>query len=39
MIPIPGTKHLERLEETLGALDIRLTPEEVETIAEAMPAH
>jgi aryl-alcohol dehydrogenase-like predicted oxidoreductase len=33
VIPIPGTKHVERLEENLGALDIRLTPEEVETIS------
>jgi hypothetical protein len=27
VIPIPGTMHVERLEENLGGLDIRLTPE------------
>ena len=37
VIPIPGTKRLERVEENLGALDIHLTPEEVESIAEAVP--
>src|SRR5437763_2616112 len=34
---IPGTKRIERVEENLGALDVRLTPEEVATIAEAVP--
>ncbi len=34
---IPGTKQVARLEENLGALDIVLTPEEVETIAEVIP--
>ncbi len=38
VLPIPGTKHIARLEENLGALDIRLTPEEVASIAEAVPA-
>ncbi len=37
VIPIPGTKHIERVEENLAALDVRLTPEEVESIAEAVP--
>lgn len=37
VIPIPGTKHIERLEENLGALDVQLTPQEVESIAEAVP--
>ena len=37
VVPIPGSKHIERVEENLGALDIRLTPEEIATIAEAVP--
>ena len=37
VIPIPGTKRIERVEENLGALDVRLTPEEVAEIAEAVP--
>jgi aryl-alcohol dehydrogenase-like predicted oxidoreductase len=37
VIPIPGTKRIERVEENLGALDVRLTPEEIGEIAEAVP--
>ena len=37
VIPIPGTKHIERLEENLGALQVRLTPEEAATIADVIP--
>jgi aryl-alcohol dehydrogenase-like predicted oxidoreductase len=37
VIPIPGTKHISRLEENLGALHIRLTPAEVERISAAIP--
>src|SRR5437762_2131205 len=37
VIPIPGTKRIERVEENFGALDVRLTPEEVDSIAEAVP--
>ncbi|HEV2336805.1 MAG TPA: aldo/keto reductase [Stellaceae bacterium] len=37
VIPIPGTKRIERVEENLAALDVRLTAEEVESIAEAVP--
>jgi aryl-alcohol dehydrogenase-like predicted oxidoreductase len=37
VIPIPGTKRVERLEENLGALDVKLTPEEIAGIAEAVP--
>lgn len=29
LVPIPGTRKLERLEENAGASDILLTPEEV----------
>jgi aryl-alcohol dehydrogenase-like predicted oxidoreductase len=38
VIPIPGTKRIERVEENLAALDVRLTPEEIDGIAEAVPA-
>jgi aryl-alcohol dehydrogenase-like predicted oxidoreductase len=37
VLPIPGTKRLERLQENLGALDVSLTPEEVRTIGEIVP--
>jgi aryl-alcohol dehydrogenase-like predicted oxidoreductase len=37
VIPIPGTKHRARLEENLGALDIRLDPADVARIAQAVP--
>jgi aryl-alcohol dehydrogenase-like predicted oxidoreductase len=37
VVPIPGTKRIQRVEENLGALDISLTPEEVKTIAEVIP--
>src|SRR5216683_6531537 len=37
VIPIPGTKRIERVEENLGALDVKLTPEEIAAVAEAVP--
>jgi aryl-alcohol dehydrogenase-like predicted oxidoreductase len=37
VIPIPGTKRIERLEENLGALDVKLTAEEIASISEAVP--
>jgi aryl-alcohol dehydrogenase-like predicted oxidoreductase len=37
VLPIPGTKRIERLEENLGALDVQLTQEEIDSIAEAVP--
>jgi len=38
VIPIPGTKSLDRLRENLGAMDITLTPQELQAIAEVIPA-
>ncbi len=38
VIPIPGTKRKERLEENLGALAVRLDPDDVKRIADAVPA-
>jgi aryl-alcohol dehydrogenase-like predicted oxidoreductase len=38
IVPIPGTKHVRYLEENLAAADVELSDEEVERIAEAVPA-
>src|SRR5438445_561078 len=38
VVPIPGTKRKERLEENLGALKVELSAEDVKRIAEAVPA-
>ena len=38
VIPIPGTKRKSRLEENLGALDVRLDATDLERIAAAVPA-
>jgi aryl-alcohol dehydrogenase-like predicted oxidoreductase len=35
IIPIPGTTKLHRLEENLGALNVELTPEEIEQLGNA----
>ena len=37
MIPIPGTKRVARLEENLGALRVRLSPSDIDSISEAIP--
>jgi len=37
VLPIPGTKRIECLQENLGALDVSLTPDEAKTIAEVIP--
>ncbi len=37
--PIPGTKRVRYLEENVGAADVVLTGEELDRIAEAVPAH
>jgi aryl-alcohol dehydrogenase-like predicted oxidoreductase len=36
IVPIPGTTKLHRLEENLGAVDLRLAPEDLAEIAEAL---
>ncbi len=38
IVPIPGTKRVSYLEENLAAADVVLSDEEVERIAEAVPA-
>jgi aryl-alcohol dehydrogenase-like predicted oxidoreductase len=37
VVPIPGTKHKDRLLENIGALSVRLSPTDVARIAEAVP--
>ena len=37
VVPIPGTKRKARVDENLGALEVRLTPEEVSRISAAAP--
>jgi aryl-alcohol dehydrogenase-like predicted oxidoreductase len=37
VVAIPGTKRVDRLQENLGALDVRLTPSDVAAIAAAVP--
>lgn len=36
IVPIPGTRKLHRLEENIGAVDIKLTPKDLSEIADAM---
>ncbi len=38
VVPIPGTKQRERLDENLGALKVRLSAEDVTHVSEALPA-
>jgi len=37
IVPIPGTKRTERVDENLGALDVGLTAEEVAQLSSALP--
>jgi aryl-alcohol dehydrogenase-like predicted oxidoreductase len=37
LVPIPGTKRKERLAENLGALDVKLSPAEVQSLSSAVP--
>ena len=37
VIPIPGTKHIARLEENLGAIKVSLTPADIDRISTAIP--
>ena len=38
VVAIPGTKRLDRLHENLGALNVKLSPADVASIGEAVPA-
>ena len=37
IVPIPGTKRPERLDENLGALNVQLTADDVRRISDAIP--
>jgi aryl-alcohol dehydrogenase-like predicted oxidoreductase len=37
IVPIPGTKRRDRLEENVAAADVSLTPAEVAALQEAVP--
>lgn len=37
MVPIPGTTKKKNLEENIGALKVKLAPEELKEIEEAVP--
>jgi aryl-alcohol dehydrogenase-like predicted oxidoreductase len=37
-VPIPGTRRLERLDENLGAVQIELTPSDLDAIDTAAAA-
>ena len=37
VMPIPGTKRIARLEENLGAMNVRLSPADIERISAAIP--
>src|SRR5450432_3703805 len=39
IIPIPGTKRLKYLEENAGAVDVKLSADEMREIENALPAH
>ncbi|HET9924660.1 MAG TPA: aldo/keto reductase [Methylomirabilota bacterium] len=38
VVPIPGTKRMDRLEENIAGAEVTLTPDEVITLQEAVPA-
>jgi len=38
VVPIPGTRRIERLEENLGALEVTLGPDELRQVGERVPA-
>jgi aryl-alcohol dehydrogenase-like predicted oxidoreductase len=38
VVPIPGTKRRARLDENVGALDVKLSPDDVKKIGDAVPA-
>ncbi|KAK9793456.1 hypothetical protein WJX73_010448 [Symbiochloris irregularis] len=38
VFPIPGTKHIKYLEDNVQAFSIKLSPQELKTLEEAVPA-
>ena len=39
IVPIPGTRRIRNLEENLGALEVRLAPDELAAIEAVFPTH
>jgi aryl-alcohol dehydrogenase-like predicted oxidoreductase len=37
VVPIPGTRHRARLAENAGAVDVQLTPAELQRLTDALP--
>ena len=37
IVPIPGTKHVRYLDDNIGALEVRLTPEDLSRLDEILP--
>ena len=37
IVPIPGTKQRARVEENIGALAVKLSPEELSRVSAAIP--
>jgi len=37
IVPIPGTKHIRYLDENIGALDVKLTDEDLKRLDEILP--
>jgi aryl-alcohol dehydrogenase-like predicted oxidoreductase len=37
IVPIPGTRHIQRLEENIGAMDVELTPEDIQRLEALFP--
>lgn len=37
IVPIPGTKHIKYLEENVGAVNVKLTPEDLQRLEEVFP--
>lgn len=37
IVPIPGTKRVDRLDQNLGALEVALAPDDVATLSGALP--
>jgi aryl-alcohol dehydrogenase-like predicted oxidoreductase len=35
LVPIPGTRKLERLDESIGAVTVKLTPEDLREVDDA----
>jgi aryl-alcohol dehydrogenase-like predicted oxidoreductase len=39
IVPIPGTRHIDRLQENLGAANVKLTDADMQEIDDVLPLH